>query len=520
MNNPIMLEVFKNRFSAVAEEMGVILQKTAFSPNIKERKDFSCAVFDREGRLVAQAAHIPVHLGSMPMSVRSAIQYTDFEEGDMVVLNDPYRGGSHLPDITLIAPIFIENELTFFVANRAHHSDIGGSSSGSMPLSTSIYQEGLIIPPVKLVRKGKIVEEIMDFIKSNVRTPEEREGDFMAQVSANTAGIRKLKELVGKYSKETVLYSMKALNNYSEKVMRNRIKEIPDGVYRFTDYMEDDGAGNTDIKISVEIKIDGEEVVVDFSESDNQTGGSINAVKAITLSAVYYVFRSLVREDIPTNDGCFRPIEVITRKGSVVDCQHPYPVAAGNVETSQRIVDVILGALSKAIPDEIPAASQGTMNNFTIGGIHPQTGRTFTYYETIGGGMGAFLGGDGESGIQSHMTNTLNTPVEALEFEFPLMVEKYSLRKDSGGKGVYKGGDGIIRQIKLLADAELTIISERRKIPPYGLSGGQPGEVGRNIIIHRGKRIEEKGKFTKKLNKGDSIVIETPGGGGFGKLTY
>ncbi|WP_456392463.1 hydantoinase B/oxoprolinase family protein [Persephonella sp.] len=520
MADPIMLEVFKNRFSAVAEEMGVILQKTAFSPNIKERRDFSCAVFDREGRLVAQAAHIPVHLGSMPMSVRSAISHIQFEEGDMVVLNDPYRGGTHLPDVTLIAPVFIDGELTFFVANRAHHSDIGGSSSGSMPLSRSIFQEGLIIPPVKLVKKGEISKEVMEFIKSNVRTPEEREGDFMAQVSANTAGIKRLKELVDKYSKKTVLHYMKALNDYSERVMRSRINEIPDGTYTFTDYMEDDGVGNTDIKISVEIKIDGERAVVDFSGSDDQTEGSINAVRAITLSAVYYVFRSLVREDIPTNDGCFRPIEVITRKGSVVNCQHPFPVAAGNVETSQRIVDVVLGALSKAIPDEIPAASQGTMNNLTIGGIHPQTGRPFTYYETIGGGMGAFLGGDGESGIQSHMTNTLNTPVEALEFEFPFMVERYSLRKNSGGEGVYRGGDGLIRQIKLLTDAEVTVISERRRIPPYGLSGGQPGEVGRNIIIHRGKRIEEKGKFTRKLNKGDSIVIETPGGGGFGKPTY
>jgi len=329
MADPIMLEVFKNRFSAVAEEMGVILQKTAFSPNIKERRDFSCAVFDREGRLVAQAAHIPVHLGSMPMSVRSAISHIQFEEGDMVVLNNPYRGGTHLPDVTLIAPVFIDGELTFFVANRAHHSDIGGSSSGSMPLSRSIFQEGLIIPPVKLVKKGEISKEVMEFIKSNVRTPEEREGDFMAQVSANTAGIKRLKELVDKYSKETVLHYMKALNDYSERVMRSRINEIPDGTYTFTDYMEDDGVGNTDIKISVEIKIDGQRAVVDFSGSDDQTEGSINAVRAITLSAVYYVFRSLVREDIPTNDGCFRPIEVITRKGSVVDCQHPFPVAAG-----------------------------------------------------------------------------------------------------------------------------------------------------------------------------------------------
>ncbi|NPA58530.1 MAG: hydantoinase B/oxoprolinase family protein [Aquificae bacterium] len=517
MADPIMLEVFKNRFSAVAEEMGIVLQKTAYSPNIKERRDFSCAVFDSEGKLVAQASHIPVHLGSMPMSVRSAIDHLDFEEGDMAVLNDPYRGGTHLPDITVIAPVFIDGKLTFFVSNRAHHSDVGGSTAGSMPLSRSIFEEGLIIPPVKIMKKGKPVEEVIQFIKSNVRTPDEREGDFMAQISANKTGIKRLKELVEKYSLQTVLHYTQALNDYAEKIMRNRISQIPEGSYTFTDYMEDDGAGNRDIKISVKITVNGSDAVVDFSESGDQTEGSINAVRSITVSAVYYAFRSLIREDVPTNDGCFRPIRIITRKGSVVDCVHPYPVAGGNVETSQRIVDVVLGALSKAVPDEIPSASQGTMNNITIGGINPKTGKPFTYYETIGGGMGAFLGGDGESGIQSHMTNTLNTPVEALEFEYPLMVEQYRLRKNSGGDGVYRGGDGITRQIKLLTDCEITVISERRERPPYGLAGGKPASVGENIVIQDGKVIKEKGKFSRRLKKGDSIIIHTPGGGGYGR---
>ncbi|MDQ7055719.1 MAG: hydantoinase B/oxoprolinase family protein [Persephonella sp.] len=515
--DPILLEIFKNRFSSIAEEMGINLQKTAYSPNIKERKDFSCAIFDSSGCLVAQAAHIPVHLGSMPESVKSAIESIDFEEGDMVVLNDPYRGGTHLPDITLIAPVFNNGKLLFFVANRAHHADVGGVSAGSMPLSTSIFQEGIIIPPVKLVKKGKIDREILEFIKSNVRTPDEREGDFFAQISANITGIRRLNELINRYTEDTVIKYIKALNDYSEKMMRNRISNIPDGIYSFTDYIEDDGAGNRDIKISVDVKIKGSDAVVDFSKSAPQTEGSLNAVRAITVSAVYYVFRSLLKEEIPVNEGCFRPVKVITKKGTVVDCTYPFPVSGGNVETSQRIVDVVLGALSQAVPEEIPAASQGTMNNVTIGGINPDTGKPFTYYETIGGGVGGFAGGNGESGIQSHMTNTMNTPVEALEFEYPLMVQQYSLRKNSGGRGLFRGGDGIIREIKLLCNAEVTVISERRRIPPYGLSGGEPGEVGENIVIHRGRRIKEGGKFHRKLNKGDRLIIKTPGGGGYGK---
>ncbi|WP_457641896.1 hydantoinase B/oxoprolinase family protein [Persephonella sp.] len=515
--NPILLEVFKNKLSSIAEEMGIILQKTAFSPNIKERKDFSCALFNEAGELIAQAAHIPVHLGSMAVSVKSVIRTVDFEEGDMVVLNDPYKGGTHLPDVTLIAPVFINGKLKYFVANRAHHADIGGVSAGSMPISTSIFQEGIVIPPVKLIKKGNIDNEILSIIKNNVRTPEERDGDFHAQIVANKTGIKRIKELVEKYSDEMVTLYMNALLDYSEKIMREKLKGIPDGEYQFEDFMEDDGIERKDIKIHVKLKIEGDRAVVDFSDTDPQTEGSINAVKSITVSAVYYVFRSLIEEDIPTNEGCFRPIEVITKKGTIVDAIYPSPVSAGNVETSQRIVDVVLGALSKAIPEYIPAASQGTMNNITIGGIDPQTGKSFTYYETIGGGMGAYAGGDGESAIQSHMTNTLNTPIEALEYSYPIMVTKYSVRKNSGGSGVFKGGDGIVREIQLLADAEVTVISERRKIPPYGLFGGEAGEVGRNIVIRNGKQEIEKGKFHRKLKKGDKIRIETPGGGGYGK---
>jgi len=513
--NPVLLEVFKNRFSSIAEEMGVALQRTSFSPNIKERKDFSCAIFDKDGNLIAQAAHIPVHLGSMPMSVKTVIENLSFEEGDMAVLNDPFKGGTHLPDITLVAPVFHKGKIVFYVANRAHHSDIGGISAGSMPIATSIFQEGIIIPPLKLVKKGKIDKEIMDFIKNNVRTPEEREGDFSAQINANNIGIKRIKELIEKYSFEEVEKYSKALLDYTEKIMREFIKSIPDGNYSFTDYMEDDGISSKDIKISVNIQIKNDEAIVDFSDSDFQTNGSINAVKAITTSAVFYVFRSLIEEDIPTNWGCLRPIKIITKEKTVVDAVFPSAVSAGNVETSQRIVDVLLGALSEALPEKIPAASQGTMNNITIGGINPETGKPFTYYETIGGGMGASAKNDGESAIQSHMTNTLNTPIEALEFEYPFLIEEYKIRRNSGGKGLHKGGDGIIRKYKFLTDVEISVISERRKLPPYGLFGGNPAETGKNFIIKKSKKIEKKGKFSEKLYRGDSLIIETPGGGGF-----
>ena len=517
--NPILLEVFKNRFSAIAEEMGAILQKTAFSANIKERKDFSCAVFDENGDMIAQAAHIPVHLGSMPMSVKSAIENVKLEEGDMVVLNDPYKGGTHLPDITIVAPVFIRDrdKPSFYVANRAHHADIGGISAGSMPLSTSIFQEGINIPPIKLVKRGKVDEEILNFIKNNVRTPEEREGDFKSQISANLTGIKRLKELCENYSLDTVKFYGKELISYAEKYMKSIIENIPDGMYEAEDFIEDDGIDSTDIKIHVSINIKGDRCTVDFSKSDKQVKGALNAVHAITASAVYYVFRALAKEDIPTNAGCFRPIEVITEKGTIVDATFPSAVSAGNVETSQRVVDVVLKALSKALPQEIPAASQGTMNNITIGIQSLETGEYLTYYETIGGGMGASAKGDGESAIQSHMTNTLNTPIEALEFEYPLMITKYSIRKNSGGEGLYKGGDGIVREFLFLNDAEVTIISERRKIAPYGLFGGNSGETGRNIHIRENKEEILPGKCHLTVKKGEKIRIETPGGGGFEK---
>ena len=516
--NPILLEVFKNRYASISEEMGVTLIRTGFSPNIKERRDLSCAVFDGNGDMIAQAAHIPVHLGSMPMSVKSAIQSCPLEEGDMIMLNDPFKGGTHLPDITLVAPVFAgKKQPSFLVANRAHHADVGGMTSGSMPLSTTIFQEGIIIPPLKIVARGEIDRKLMDFFLNNVRTPVEREGDFAAQMMANITGVRRMQELVKKHGLETLTVYAEALMAYSEQITRATIKTIPNGIYTFKDFMDDDGIEKEKVRIHVTTTIRGDKAILDFTKSDPQVPGCINAVHSITLSVVLYVFRSLVDKDIPTNAGCLRPIKVLTRKGSVVDAEFPAAVAGGNVELSQRIADVVLGSLANALPDLIPAASQGTMNNVTIGGIDPGSNKPFAYYETIGGGHGATRKSDGESAVHSHMTNTLNTPVEALEYSYPFMVNEYSIRRNTGGKGVYKGGDGIVREIRLLSDAEVTVLSERRKTAPYGLFGGGPGIVGKNIIISKDQKEEKPGKFSVSLRKDDILRIETPGGGGYGE---
>jgi N-methylhydantoinase B len=515
--NPILLEVFKNRLSSVAEEMGVVLNRTAFSPNIKERRDFSCAIFNSKGEMVTQAANIPVHLGSMPLSVKAALQNHNFSVGDMVMLNDPFQGGTHLPDITLVAPVFTGGEKpAFYVANRAHHADVGGMSPGSMPLSTSIFQEGIIIPPVRIVKNNRIDNQLMGLILSNVRTPVEREGDFAAQLMANITGIKRIRELSDKYGRKAIAHYADALINYCEIVTRIAIEKIPDGTFEFEDILDDDGCGNENISIRTKIKVSGNSITVNFTGSDLQTDGNINTVYAVTLSSVLYVLRCLIKDDIPANAGCIRPIEIITKKGTVVDSKFPAAVAGGNVETSQRIVDTVIGALAKAIPEIAPAASQGTMNNITIGGIDNSRGRPFAYYETIAGGMGATAAHHGASAVHSHMTNTLNTPVEALEYSYPFIVTENSIRKGSGGKGCFNGGDGIIREITLTSDAEVTVISERREKQPYGLMGGNPGKAGLNTIIKDKTCIKKPGKFHEKLKKGDTIRIETPGGGGWG----
>lgn len=517
--DPIKLEIFKSLFSSIAEEMGVALRRTAFSPNIKERRDYSCAIFDGKGNLVAQGDHMPVHLGSMPMSVRKAVEAVAIERGDVVVLNDPYEGGTHLPDVTMVSALYVEGYRggpLFYVANRAHHADIGGMSAGSMPLSTEIFQEGIRIPPIKLYEAGRLNRSAMRLILANVRTPAEREGDLTAQLAANRTGEKRLLEMVDKYGVEEVVYYMSELQKYAERMVRRRLESMPDGEYSAVDYLDDDGVSDEPVKIQVSIKISGDSATVDFTGSSSQTKGNVNAVYAITLSAVYYVFRAIAASDIPANAGILAPIAVIAPEGTVVNARFPAPVAAGNVETSQRLVDVLLKALAPALPEIIPAASSGTMNNLTFGGIDPRNNAPFAYYETIAGGMGAGPQGDGDNGVHTHMTNSLNTPVEALEYAMPIMVRRYSLRAGSGGKGRHRGGDGIVREIQFLTDAEVSILSERRKFAPYGLSGGEPGERGENRLISAGGEKILPGKVNLRVKKGDIISIRTPGGGGWG----
>lgn len=517
MYSPIKIELYKNKFWAIAEEMGVTLCRTGYSPNIKERRDYSCALFDHRGEMIAQADHMPVHLGSMPLSVLSALSNFDFSPGDRVLLNDSYRGGTHLPDITLVTPIFFENKLFGFSANRAHHADIGGMSPGSMPLSQELFQEGLIIPPIKLYEKGVLNKGVLDLILSNVRTPQEREGDLRAQIAANEVGKRRILDMLNKYGYQEVVAYMGYLKDYSERMVRNLIAKMPDGIYSYEDFLDDDGITEDPIKIAVKITIQGDRATVDFSGSSPQVKGCFNCVYAITVSAVFYVFRLCVNADIASNSGCMIPIEIIAPKGSIVNAEPPHAVAGGNVETSQRIVDVLLGALSQALPDLIPAASSGTMNNITLGGYDPERKRYYTYYETIAGGMGARPDRDGISGIHTHMTNTMNTPIEALEYAYPFQVVRYQLRPGTGGAGRYRGGDGIRRDIQVRYETHFTILSDRRKFSPYGLQGGKPGQKGENYLIQSGQELPLASKCSLTLKPGDIISVRTPGGGGFGQ---
>lgn len=536
--DPILLEVFKNRFASIAEEMGMVLRRTAYSPNIKERLDFSCAVFDAAGRMVAQAAHIPVHLGAMPVSVAAAINQLAFAPGDVVILNDPFQGGSHLPDITMISPIFYPQpspasynrswretgagetagpgELLGFVASRAHHADVGGMSPGSMPLSQELFQEGLIIPPLKLVEQGQTNEAVLKLLLANVRTPEERAGDLRAQIAANRKGIERMGEVVIRYGQAEVQQYMAGLLTYAERMTRRLIAGLPDGIYRFQDYLDGDGIEPSPLEIKVTITIKGDEAVIDFSGSAAQAKGCVNAVFAVTSAAVYYVFRALMGLDIPANSGCTVPLKIIAPPGTIVNARRPAAVAGGNVETSQRIVDTLLGALAQACPERVPAAAQGTMNNVMIGGWDSERGRPFTYYETIGGGLGGGPTRPGADAIQAHMTNTLNTPVEALEYAYPFRVRCYQIRRGSGGAGRRPGGSGIRRELELLQPAHVTLLTERRQLRPYGLLGGEPGQPGRNTLVRNGEEIELPAKTTRPLLAGDILRIDTPGGGGYG----
>jgi len=558
--DPVELEIFKNLYHSIAEEMGAALRCTAFSPNIKERRDYSCAVFDGTGEVIAMGDHMPVHLGSMPMSVRAAIDAGTMEPGDIVMLNDPFRGGTHLPDITLVAPVYVTGRTRlgklrgrgrprhirpdFYVASRAHHADVGGAYPGSMGLCREIYQEGVRIPPVKLMRRGAMDADVLAMLLNNVRTPEEREGDLGAQIAACHTGSERLHEVCSRYGVERARRAAGDLLDYSEELMRAFLQRVPAGEYRAEDFLDGDGVSERPIKIAVWVRVQhtlakrrqgavatagGDAsatrgrgrprhiVTVDFTGSDAQVEGSVNAVAAITYSACFYVFRCLLAEDVPAAAGLMRPIQVIVPEGTIVNARPPAAVAGGNVETSQRIVDVLLRALAQAIPDRIPAAASGTMNNLTVGGIDPRTSEPFAYYETIAGGMGARPIKPGVSGVHTHMTNSLNTPAEALEYAYPLRVRRYSLRPGSGGEGKFRGGDGIVREIEVLTDCEVTLLADRRARGPWGLSGGVDGAPGKTFIMRRDGSVEPMpGKFSTRLRPGERITIETPGGGGWG----
>jgi N-methylhydantoinase B/oxoprolinase/acetone carboxylase alpha subunit len=525
--DPVELELFRHILVSIAEEMGVVLRKTSFSANIKERRDYSCAVYDDRGDTVAMGDHMPVHLGAMPLSVRQAIDAFTLGPGDIVILNDPFRGGTHLPDITAVAPVFARGARrggrpAFYLATRAHHADVGGMSPGSMPLAREIYQEGLRLPPVRLYRGGRLEEDLMNVVLANVRTPEERRGDLLAQVMAIHRGEARLAELVKKHSIEEVHRYMRALEDYSERMMRATIGRLPDGRYTFEDFLDEDDDGSGPVAIRVAVTVMGKRARVDFTGSAPQVSGPLNANYAIAMAATTYVFRSLIREDVPFTAGLMRPIEVIAPAGTVVNALPPAAMAAGNVETSQRITDVLLGALAQAAPQAIPAASSGTMNNLTFGGEDPVRRRPFAYYETIAGGMGASAAGPGQSAVHTHMTNSWNTPVEALEHQFPVRLRRYRVREGSGGGGLHRGGDGILREYEFLCPATVTILSDRRKRGPYGLAGGSNGSAGRNTLhtapaSRSGGSRTLAGKATFDVQTGDVLSIETPGGGGWGE---
>lgn len=514
MTDPIELAIFKSTFHSVAEEMGAALRRTAFSPNIKERRDYSSAVFDGAGQVIAMGDDMPVHLGSMPMSVGAALDRLTLDEGDIAILNDPYQGGTHLPDITLVMPVFAGERAAFYVANRAHHADVGGMYPGSMGLCREIYQEGVRIPPVKLVERGRVNRSVLDLILNNVRTPREREGDLTAQIGACRIGIERVTEMVDKYGLARVEANAKALLDHSEALIAAELKQLPEGEYEAEDYLDSDGIGAEPVKIRVRIRTEPERgrVRFDFTGSSVQVAGSLNAVYAITYSAVFYVLRCLLPEEAAATAGLMRPVELMAQAGTVVNARPPAAVAGGNVETSQRIVDVLLAAFAKMLPDRIPAASAGTMNNLTIGGFDSRTGEPYAYYETIAGGAGARPASDGVAGVHTHMTNSLNTPVEALEYAYPFRVRRYGYRRGSGGAGRFRGGDGLVREIELLDPAQVTMLSDRRVFAPYGLQGGSEGARGRTIL--NGEELP--GKCNVEAGAGAVLRIETPGGGGWG----
>jgi len=511
----IELSLFANRVEAICDEMGAVLQRTAFSPNIKDRLDFSCAIFDHEGALCAQAAHIPVHMGSMAYAMRSIVQGFEWRAGDMIILNDPYLGGTHLPDVTVVAPVFVDACLVGFLANRAHHADIGSDTPGSMPISSVLDEEGIIISPQRLVQDGVLDEDLLHWIGQQTKNQTQTTGDFSAQISANRTGLAGLSTLVKGMGVKRYQQSLLELNNYAERLARSALQAIPDGQYEYMDVMDDDGMGNENIAIQVRINVCGEQIEVDFSGTATQTAGNINCPISVAAAGVYYVFRCLMPSHTPNCDGSFKTISIKAPEGTLLNARYPAAVAAGNVETSMRVVDVVMGALANAIPDLIPAASQGSMNNLAMGALanEDNTIPAWDYYETIGGGMGAGAKHNGLSAVQSHMTNTRNTPIEVLEMAYPIRITRYEVRAHSGGEGLHHGGDGLIREYEFLSPTIVTLLTERRRNQPWGLAQGSPGCAGKNSF--NGQQYPSKRNW--QANKGDKLRLETPGGGGWGK---
>ncbi|OKH15621.1 5-oxoprolinase [Fischerella major NIES-592] len=509
--DPVRLEIFKNLYQFIAEQMGIVLQNTAASVNIKERLDFSCAIFDASGLLVANAPHIPVHLGSMSESVRSLIndKGETIKPGNVYLSNNPYNGGTHLPDVTAITPVFDEEEkqIIFYVASRGHQADIGGITPGSMPPhSTTVEEEGILFDNFLLVEQGNFREnQVRETLLNHhypARNPDQNIADFKAQIAANERGVQELRKMVSQYGLETVQAYMKFVQDNAEESVRRAIDVLKDGSFI---YEMDDGAR---IQVKVTINRENRSATIDFTGTSRQLNTNFNAPKAVTQAAVLYVFRTLVDDSIPLNAGCLKPLEIIIPEGCMLNPTYPAAVVAGNVETSQTIVDALYGALG------VMAASQGTMNNFTFGNDRYQ------YYETICGGSGAGAYFDGTHAVHTHMTNSRLTDPEVLETRYPVLVESFSLRPDSGGKGKHSGGNGVIRRIKFLEVMTANILSGHRVIPPFGLNGGEAGQVGRNWIQRQdGTQENLDSTATVQMQPGDIFVIETPGGGGFGKLS-
>ena len=505
--DPVTLSVLASALSGVAEEMGAVLIRGAYSSNIKERRDCSAGLFDERGKMVAQAEHIPVHLGAMPEAVK-AVMDKNPEPDDIFAINDPYSGGTHLPDITLVSPLTQEGKIIGYAVTRAHHSDVGGMSPGSMPSdSHEIYQEGIIIPPIRLVRGGEYVQDVLDLLLANVRTPDLRRGDLRAQIAANNIAEERIEELMERRGKDVVLTAFEEVISYAEKRACEAIRDLPDGEYTAEDYMEGDGVIDEDIPIKATVAIKEDSMTIDFAGTADAVEGNVNCPLPVTRSSCYFALRVLLPGDIPANAGTYAPLEIKAPEGSLLNATYPSAVVAGNVETSNRIADTVLAAFSNFAPEKLPAQGQGTMNNTIIGG------GGWTYYETIGGGQGASEKGSGPSGVHTSMTNTMNTPIEAFEMEYPMRVERYELLYDSGGSGKHRGGDGIVRSVRVLEPASLSLLTDRRRHPPQGAQGGEPGAVGENLLNDE----ELPAKVGRRLEEEDVVTVKTPGGGGYGQ---